>query len=97
MKDAISGYATRKKVDILFSGPGGTGKLRIPLFIPNNAHKHVPTFLLICHSLPDNIYPSRKVKKPFRPAERIVQRGYAASVPMKCPRGAIEKIDRSRW
>ncbi|MCF7668237.1 MAG: prolyl oligopeptidase family serine peptidase [Verrucomicrobia bacterium] len=76
--DFMGGRATRKLVDISFSGPGGEGRIGLIRFIPNKAPKPVPAFLLICHRGRDNIDPSRQVKEPFWPAEEIVSRGYAA-------------------
>lgn len=77
-KMAMSGNATRKKVKIRFSGPGGNGNISLLVFIPNNTQLPVPAFVLICHRGQDNIDPSRKIKKDFWPAEEIVSRGYAA-------------------
>lgn len=77
--DAMDGTATRKLVDILYSGPGGEGKIQLILFIPNDAPKPAPAFVLICHRDPENIDPTRETKMPFWPAEQIVARGYAAA------------------
>lgn len=77
--DAMDGAATRKLVDILYSGPGGDGKIQLILFIPNDAPKPAPAFVLICHRDAENIDPTREVKMPFWPAEQIVARGYAAA------------------
>ena len=76
---ALSGKATRKLVDIHFSGPGGKGTIRLAVFIPNNVPKPVPGLLLICNRDRANIDPSRKTKSPFWPVERIVERGYVAA------------------
>jgi len=78
--NAMDGIATRKLVDISFAGPGGEGKIRLALFIPNAAAKPVPAFLLICHRDNEYMDVERKIKDPFWPAERIVERGYAAAV-----------------
>ena len=77
--DAMDGAATRKQVDITFSGPGGKGSIRLLLFVPNDAPKPVPAFLLICHRDSENIDPTRENRVPFWPAEHIVARGYAAA------------------
>ena len=77
--DAMHGTATRKRVDITFSGSGGKGSIRLLLFVPNETPRPVPAFLLICHRDSENIDPTREIKKPFWPAERIVRRGYAAA------------------
>ena len=78
--DAMDGAATRKQIDILFSGPGGGGKIRLLLFVPRSAPGPAPAFLLICNRGPENIDPTRRTRSPFWPAERIVARGYAAAV-----------------
>jgi len=78
-KDAMGGRATLKRVDISFSGPGGKGAIELALFVRNQAPKPVPGFVLICNRSRDNIDPTRKTRSPFWPAERIVERGYAAA------------------
>jgi len=74
----MDGAATRKLVDIHFSGPGGEGRIRAIVFIPNDRSAPAPGFLLICHRDPENIDPERQQKEDFWPAEEIVDRGYAA-------------------
>ncbi len=78
-KTALSGKATRKLVDIHFSGPGGKGTIHLAVFIPNDVGKPVPGFVLICNRSRTNIDPTRKSKSPFWPVERIVERGYVAA------------------
>lgn len=78
-KTALAGKATRKLVDIHFSGPGGKGTIHLAVFIPNNVPKPVPGFVLICNRDRTNIDPTRKIKSPFWPVERIVERGYVAA------------------
>ena len=78
-KRAMGGKATLKRVEIHFAGPGGKGMISLALFIPNEAPKPVPGFVLICNRGRDNIDPTRKKKSPFWPAERIVERGYVAA------------------
>jgi hypothetical protein len=78
-KTAMSGKATRKLVDIHFSGPGGKGAVHLAVFIPNDVPKPVPGFVLICNRSHTNIDPTRKTKSPFWPAEQIVERGYVAA------------------
>jgi len=78
-KNAMRGKATLKRVDIRFSGPGGKGVIELALFIPNNAPRPVPGFVLICNRDRENIDPTRQKKSPFWPAERIVERGYVAA------------------
>ncbi|MHC4198465.1 MAG: glucuronyl esterase domain-containing protein [Planctomycetota bacterium] len=78
-RTAISGRATRKLVDIHFSGPGRKGTIHLAVFIPNNVPKPVPGFVLICNRGRSNIDHTRKKKSPFWPVERIVERGYVAA------------------
>ena len=75
----MGGKATLKRIEIHFSGPGGKGMIELALFIPNNAPGPAPGFLLICNRDRDQIDPTRQVKSPFWPAERIVDRGYVAA------------------
>ena len=74
--DAMDGAATRKQVEINFTGKQDGLSMKLVLFVPNDAPKPVPTFLLICNRDPENIDPTRKVKMPFWPAEEVVARGY---------------------
>lgn len=76
---AMEGRATRKRIDIRYSGPGGEGRIELVVFIPNEAVKPVPGFLLICNRDRRNIDPTRTERSPFWPAERIVARGYVAA------------------
>jgi hypothetical protein len=78
-RKALSGKATRKLIDIHFSGPGGSGKIQLAVFIPNDVPKPVPGFVLICNRSRSNIDPTRKIKSPFWPVELIVERGYVAA------------------
>ncbi len=75
----MAGKATLKRIDIHFSGPGGSGVIKLALFIPNDAPRPVPGFVLICNRDRDQIDPTRETKSPFWPAERIVERGYVAA------------------
>lgn len=79
LADAMDGKATRKLVRISYAGPGGEGGINLIVFIPNDARKPVPCFLLICNRGVTNIDPTREVKSQFWPAEQIVARGYAAA------------------
>lgn len=45
ISNAIHGKATRKQVTVFFSGDKDGPKMDILLFIPNNAHRAVPTFV----------------------------------------------------
>ncbi|NHN34791.1 alpha/beta hydrolase family protein [Paenibacillus agricola] len=76
----MGGKAVRKKIDIGYEGPGGNGVIHLYLFVPAQAIRPVPTFLLICNREAENMDPDREVQSPFWPAEHIVSRGYAAAV-----------------
>ncbi len=76
---AMDGAATRKLVDIHFSGPGGEGVIHLVLFIPNHVEKPVPGFLFICNRSRRHIDPTRETKSEFWPAEEIVRRGYVGA------------------
>lgn len=73
---AMDGAATLKQVDITITAAAKTLTIHLTLFVPNEASKPVPTFLLICNRSPENIDPTRKVKSEFWPAEEAVARGY---------------------
>lgn len=73
----MHGTTTRKRVDALFSGPGGEARIKILMFVPEDA-KPASAFLLIGHRDADNYDPDRDLKSEFWPAEQIVARGYAA-------------------
>jgi hypothetical protein len=77
--EAMDGTATRKLVTIGYEGPGGSGAIRLVLFLPNQRPGPAPCFLLICNREPANIDPTRRVKSPFWPAEQMIGRGYAAA------------------
>ena len=78
-KNALSGAATLKRINIHFSGAGGKGMIELSVFTPNKRSKPAPGFLLICNRDKENIDPTRKKKSPFWPVERIVERGYVAA------------------
>lgn len=75
---AMEGAATRLRVTLKFSGPGGQGSFPLLLFIPTKSEGPAPCFLLINNRAPMD--PSRLEKREFWPAEEIVARGYAAAV-----------------
>ncbi len=76
--NAMGGKATLKRIEITFSGPGGSGKIEPVIFIPNNRKSPAPGFLLISHRGKDNLDPTREKRSTFWPAEEIIARGYAA-------------------
>ena len=76
---AMNGMATLKEVRISYSGPGGKSGFNLIVFVPNEAKKPAPGFLLICNRDRSNIDPTRKEKSDFWPAELIVKNGYVAA------------------
>lgn len=80
MHRMMDGAAFRKQVRISYEGPGGQGSFMLNLFVPIQAEKPVPAFLLINNRGLNAADPERLVKHSFWPAERIVARGYAAAV-----------------
>lgn len=77
--EAMGATATRKQIRINFTGEENGLSMKLICFIPNDTPKPAPGFLLICNRGPENIDPTRKIKKPFWPAEQIVARGYVAA------------------
>lgn len=75
---AMNGAAHLKEVDITVTRYGKSVTIRLNLFLPKNISGPVPVFLLINHRGPENMDPTRTVKKDFWPAEKIISRGYAA-------------------
>ena len=76
---AMSGKATRKLVELRYSGPGGGGRIQLTVFIPNEAAQPAPGFLLICNRKREHIDPTREKKSSFWPAEELVDRGFVAA------------------
>jgi pimeloyl-ACP methyl ester carboxylesterase len=79
-KIAIDGTATLRQVDITITREGKSLVIHLNLFIPNSAVKPVPAFLLINNRGSQVADPLRTVKSEFWPAEKIIERGYAAAV-----------------
>ncbi|MDN3690392.1 alpha/beta hydrolase family protein [Cyclobacterium jeungdonense] len=78
-KQAMSGNAHLKEIDIQVERNEKNIRMRLILFIPTKVNKPAPVFLLITHRDPENIDPTREVKMGFWPAEAIVARGFAAA------------------
>ena len=74
----MDGKALRKRIRVNYGGKYGKGTFVFTAFIPRQA-RPAPAFVLICNrKAADNIDPTRARKSDFWPAERIVERGYAA-------------------
>jgi dienelactone hydrolase len=78
----LGGNATRKKVEITYTGPYGKGVIRLLLFVPNaiGTDKPAPVFLLINNRNNDYSDLGQEDQDEFWPAKAIVDRGYAAAV-----------------
>ena len=75
----MDGRAVRKRVNIVCRGPHGTLTFPVTAFVPTAGKGPRPAFLLICNRDPEaNIDPERVNKSELWPAERIVERGFAA-------------------
>jgi hypothetical protein len=77
-RHSMGGEATRKQVEINFSGTGKSLKMNQIIFIPNQFEGPAPGFLLISHRDRSNLDPTREKKTGFWPAEDLVARGYTA-------------------
>lgn len=69
--------AVRKRVDVTFSGPGGDGRIRVLLYIPNRQTK-VPVLMFAAINSQQIIDAEPADYADFWPVEDIVSRGYAA-------------------
>lgn len=76
-KNSMNGKAHRKEVLIEVFNRNKSVKINLVLFIPNNAVKPAPAFLLINNRGKENTDPSREVISEFWPAELIIESGYA--------------------
>lgn len=77
-RNAFNGIATSKIVRISYSGKGGKGAFRLVLYVPNDADRPPPGFLLINNRKDVNLMPEGKFCQ-FFPPETIVRRGYFAA------------------
>lgn len=75
----MHGMATRYQAALHLFGPNGARTLNLVVFVPAQAPRPCPAFLLICNRERDCIDPDRRVQSPFWPAENLVARGYAAA------------------
>lgn len=74
---AMNGAATLRQVAIRIARGDRSLVIRVNLFLPNEAAKPVPAFVLICNRGPENIDATRQTKSEFWPAEEGIARGYA--------------------
>lgn len=74
---AMDGRARLKEVDISVTHRQKEVTIHLVVFIPNNAGKPAPVFLLINNRGRSNTDPSRIKKSEFWPAEMAIDSGYA--------------------
>lgn len=74
---SMNGKAHLKEVLIEVYRINKTLKINLVLFVPNDAPKPAPAFLLINNRAKDQTDPSRAVKSDFWPAEVAIESGYA--------------------
>ncbi|MDB5248996.1 MAG: putative acetyl xylan esterase [Segetibacter sp.] len=74
---AMGGKARLKEVEITVWKADKSVKINLVLFLPNEAKKPAPVFLLINNRDKNNTDPGRTEKNEFWPAEMLVDSGYA--------------------
>jgi pimeloyl-ACP methyl ester carboxylesterase len=74
---AMNGRATLKEVSVQVFRKKKSVTIHLTLFVPNQAKKPVPAFVLINNRGNDNTDATRKVKSEFWPAEMVIDSGYA--------------------
>lgn len=74
---AMNGKAKLKQVLIEVFNNNKSVKINLVLFVPNNANKPAPVFLLINNRGKENTDPTRATKSDFWPAEMLIDSGYA--------------------
>ncbi|HUX55888.1 MAG TPA: hypothetical protein VMV77_02865 [Bacteroidales bacterium] len=79
-KNAISGTATLKQIDIIITSEGRSLIIHFTLFTPNNVENPVPVFLLINNRGLAHTDPARDVRSEFWPVEEAIARGYGMAV-----------------
>ncbi|WP_026628565.1 alpha/beta hydrolase [Dyadobacter alkalitolerans] len=76
-KAAMNGKARLKEVAVQVFKNKKSVQIHLVMFIPRNATKPSPVFVLINNRGKDNTDPTRKVKSGFWPAEMVIDSGYA--------------------
>jgi hypothetical protein len=74
---AMGGAATLKQVNVTIARGSQCLTIHVVLFVPNQAAKPTPAFLLICNRGAAQFDPAREYRSEFWPAEEAVARGYA--------------------
>ena len=74
--NTMDGRAILKRINIISEHQGRNHQFELTLFLPIDAVKPVPVFLLMNNRGPENTDPSRTEKSGFWPAEEVIERGY---------------------
>jgi hypothetical protein len=72
----MDGKAVRKRVDAVFSGPGGQGRIRLFIYLPQNSPRPVASFVLMNHHNPAEYDSDDEARSTFWPVKDIIARGY---------------------
>ncbi|HEV7349435.1 dienelactone hydrolase family protein [Telluribacter sp.] len=78
-KQAMNGKAHLKEVEITVYNNNKPLRINVVLFVPTNAKKPVPAFLLINNRNKRNTAPARDTLSEFWPAEMVIDAGYAVA------------------
>lgn len=73
---ALDGHATLKRIDALFSGPGGQGRIRLFAYLPQDVSGPIASFVLMNHHDPEEYPPDDEARSTFWPVKDVVSRGY---------------------
>lgn len=73
----MAGKAVLKQVGITVFRKGNSVQINVVLFVPAQAKKPVPVFLLINNRGKENTDPTRAKKSEFWPAEMVIDSGFA--------------------
>ena len=78
-KNAMNGKARLKEVEIAVTNNNETVLINLVMFVPTQAKKPAPVFLLINNRGKNNTSPTRDTLSGFWPAEQVIDAGYAIS------------------
>ena len=78
-KNAMNGKAHLKEVEIAVTNNKETVLINLVMFVPTQAKKPAPVFLLINNRGKNNTSPTRDTLSGFWPAEQVIDAGYAIS------------------
>ena len=73
----MDGKAVLKQIGVTVYRKGNSAQINVVLFVPTQAKKPVPVFLLINNRGKENTDPTRAKKSEFWPAEMVIDNGFA--------------------